>query len=221
MSWFKPGQKVHRIAQVASIGWWRRRKRVSLLSGHLGRFRMRNKLFAQKVDASAAAKGASHDAPPLRRGVSADPKWGLRMREWSTGLTERTLLLLVESLLLMKSVGGFWQDLWLAGRELLSRRFSPVADPFLTFQEDVLRGRMQNGCRTGERDAHWERVEVDPIAVAELPILQRTGLREEVERAKIFTLDSEEEDLPEDLLTDQAGALRSRLAGTAHEEGER
>ena len=219
MNWFKPGQKVHRIAQAA--GWWRRRKRVALLSDHLGRLRMRNKLFAQKVEGSATGKGVPHDAPTLRRGVPADPKWGLRMREWLTGLTERTLLLVVESLLILKSVGGFWQDLWLSGRELLARKFSPADDPFATFQEDVLRGRLQSGCLTGEREAHWERLEVDPIPVAELPTLHRAGLREEVERAKIYNLDNEEEDLSEDILTDQAGALRSRLAGVARGEEER
>ncbi|MEO5363052.1 MAG: hypothetical protein H7838_05450 [Magnetococcus sp. DMHC-8] len=218
MNWFRPGQKIHRIAQVVSLAWWRRRKKAAVPSDQQGRLRARHKPFAHKLDGSQGPKPSVRDALTPRRGAtSSDPRWGMRVREMLTGLTEGVLLRVVALLIILKNVVGFWRDLWLSGQELLARWLLPAPVNLESFAEEVQAGRLKSGCHLPERGPNWERPEPDPAALTGA-LVHPVGLREEVERVKMSILDTEEEDLPDDLLEDQAGALRSRLAGVVREE---
>ncbi len=212
---------MHRIMQMTSSAWWRRKKRPTGPNDQSGSLRTRNQRFAQKVDSSQGARIAPRERPVPRRGGVPDPKWGVRAQEWLAILTERGLLWGVEGFIILKNGVGFWQDLWLAGREWVVRKIFPAPVNFESFAQDVLEGRLKSGCQTSERGSHWEKGGSGPVGLTVPHIPHPAGLREEVERAKIFTLDSEEEDLSEDLLEDQAGALRSRLSGAGHEESTR
>ncbi|MBF0400990.1 MAG: hypothetical protein HQL90_09510 [Magnetococcales bacterium] len=217
MNGFKPGQRVRRLAQVASFAWWRRNKKSALSSDSQGRFFGRSKSFAQKVDINPPSRSTPLEGAVARRGAILDYKWGLLGRELLMGLVEKAILLVVGSFILLKNGLGFVRDLWLSGRELVVRRFVPDTFSFATFEREVLEGRMQQACQVLEKQPNRGQVGGrDPAAV--MASLQSYGLREEVERAKISFLDTEEEDLPEDVLEDQAGALRSRLAAAAQEE---
>lgn len=217
MNGFRSGQKVRRIVHATSSAWWRRIKKPAALNGLPCRFGGRGKMFAQKVEGSQHVRCAPLDPPVLRRAVSSDYKWGVRVREWVAGLAERAILLVVGSCILLKDGGVFVRDLWLSGQELLARRLSPDLISFETFEKEVLEGRLQSGCQRLKKQPNQERVGDDPLPTVG-STLHSFGLREEVERAKISFLDSEEEDLAEDILEDQAGALRSRLASVASEE---
>ncbi|MBF0462766.1 MAG: hypothetical protein HQL87_15425 [Magnetococcales bacterium] len=212
MSGFRPGHKVRRIAQAASAAWWRRKKRSAGSSDPQARTSARHKSLAQKP----GNKGAFHERAP-RRSVVPDARWGVRSREWLAGMVERTLLRLLESLIILKNGFGFLRELWLIVRELVTRRISAAPVEFESFEKEIRESRLKLGCASTGREPSWERpslapVETLPVALSIGAFSSRIGLREEAELAKISNLDVEEEDLPEDHLEDQAGALRSRFS---------
>ncbi|MEO5339350.1 MAG: hypothetical protein H7837_02360 [Magnetococcus sp. MYC-9] len=221
MSGFRPGQTLRRFVQGVSSAWRRRKARLSVSRDAQGMFRVRHKQrFAQKVDGNPTARGALHDPPSPRRVVAAGPKWEIRRREWLAGLAEGGLLKGVGCLIILRSSLGFLRELWLCGRELLLRRVVSAPVDFAAFKQDILAGRLQSGCLSPGREPSWGKGGGPELSRLSEPMLHPPpGMREEAERAKISFLDLEEEDLSEDLLEDQAGALRSRLAGVGSEEG--
>lgn len=208
---------MRRIARTASSAWWRRILKAAAWRGAPWQFGGRGKLFSQKSEDGQHLRCAPLDGHLSRRGTVSDYKWGVSVREWGAGLAEKTILLVVGSCILLKDGVAFVRDLWLSGQEWVARRLSPDLISFETFEKEVLEGRLQNGCQPLKSQPDRAHVAEDPMTTtggAPHPF----DLREEVERAKISFLDIEEEDLSEDVLEDQAGALRSRLASVASEE---
>ena len=217
---FKPGEKARRIMQAASSSWWRRTRRSVLSSGKPGRFRVRGKLFAQKAAHSQGAKGAAVAMPLSRRVAVSPPKWGVMWRAWWGGLAESGLFMIVEGFIILRSGIGFLRELWFVGQEILARRVLSAPVDLASFKQEVLEGRLRSGSHHAQtRGGNWESVasEEGSLPGESVSAVHPVGLREEVERAKISFLDIEEEDLAEEELVDQAGALRSRLAAVTHE----
>ena len=117
--------------------------------------------------------------------------------------------------IVLKNGGEFLLDLLLSGWELISRRFYPIETEFKMLDVETSCGRPDFDIFAKEDPVIPTRLEEDHLWDEE-PIPER----EVVERAKISILATEEEDLPEALLEDQAGALRSRLAAVTHEGGD-
>ncbi|MBF0160754.1 MAG: hypothetical protein HQL88_00565 [Magnetococcales bacterium] len=217
MNGFRPGQKVRRIMQAASSAWWRRSGRSLLSHDRHRRFRVRSALFAHRAEHNQGAKGATAELSSPRRTPLSPPKWRVIWRAWWGGLAESSLLRLVELFIIMRNGIGFLHELWLVGQELLARRLSLRPVDLHAFKQEVAEGRLQRACQAQARGRPWERREPEENNRLGGALLQPVALREEVERAKISFLDIEEEDLAEEELLDQAGALRSRLAAVSHE----
>ena len=150
----------------------------------------------------------------------ATRKWGTGIRQHLIHGLEGGLFLAVGALIVLKNGALFLGDLFLSGWELISRTCSPIEKEF---------DRLEYDARDHDTDVDLsfppdpdlslppER-DLDPDMTDTLPWHAQTiSDREGVELAKMSTLATEEADLPEALLDDQAGALRSRLASTFHE----
>lgn len=117
--------------------------------------------------------------------------------------------------IVLKNGGEFLLDLLLSGWELVSRRFYHIENEFKMLDAETSHGRP-------DLDVFVEGDAIIPAGLEEEHPWDEEPIpeREEVERAKISVLATEEEDLPEALLEDQAGALRSRLTAATHEGGD-
>ncbi|MBF0095919.1 MAG: hypothetical protein HQM04_03490 [Magnetococcales bacterium] len=217
MSGWKTGQTTGKFWQNLFSPWGRRRKRPVFVAEASGRWRGRSKSFSQRLEGHLTAmgrRGAAHEVSAARRS-GMELRRAVRGRELLANLAERLLLWLLTGIVLLKNVVGFWRDLGMLCREWLLR---PVLHPpfdYAHFADAVQEGRLHRACArvSLRREPGWHADDGEVRTQGgrlSLPVLE---LREEAERAKMFGLDSEEEELTADALTDQAWALRSRLRG--------
>ena len=199
MNWFKPRQSVRRVMPTLSTpGRWRR-KGISAVPKD------------QKVWLRARKKGGGKKVETLstQRGVSR--KWGVGSRQWLANRVESWFLLTVSFFIVLKSGTEFLLDLFLSGWELLARGVAPLDDVFDPFDDIAVTDHSKGETPLDDLELEGR------VAWAEETHVHR----EDVEMAKMFVLATEEKDLPEELLGDQAGALRSMLAAVPHEDAKR
>ncbi|WP_130470477.1 hypothetical protein [Candidatus Magnetaquicoccus inordinatus] len=222
MSGWKSGQSGKRLLPNLSSLWGRRRKKPLYVAESGGRWRGRNHTFAQKLEGHLTAIGkrtASHEASISRRS-GGEMRRGVRWREILATLAERFLLWLLTGIVFLKNILSFWRDVGMILRELLLRRMLYPPFSFATFAREVQAARLESACRTASlrREPGLHSPEGQAMARGSSLLLPTLEEREEVERAKMFDLDSEEEDLSDEELTDQAWALRSRLRENGRED---
>ncbi|MBF0184617.1 MAG: hypothetical protein HQM06_09550 [Magnetococcales bacterium] len=220
MKGWKSAQTGHRFLPRAVTDWWRRKKRAQQAQEASGRWRGRGHSLSQKLEGHLTAMGKRRSAPEAvaSRRAGGESRRGIRGREWLAVLTERVLLWLLTGIVLLKNIVDFWIDVWLISREWLLRRLLYPPFAFDTFASEVQVGRLHAGSQSvaRRREPGWQAEDTEPVvARAALPTVEG---REEAERAKIFGLDVEEEELSDDELTDQAWALRTRLAASSRED---
>ena len=201
MSWFKPKHSFRRVTHSVGGGWGRGKR--SLRNEQKMLSRLRETRFSPKFEKGSAQRVTSR-------------RWGVGIRQWLTGRVERGFLLTVGFFIVLKNGGRFLLDLLLSGWELATRRAYHVEKEFDTLNEAEWDGNPDVDFFVSqdvdlELDLEENRSWDEETAV----------YREEVEMSKISTLATEEKDLSRELLDDQAGALRSRLAAIAHERIER
>ncbi len=189
-----------------------------------GRWRGRGKSFSQRLEGHLTAmgrRGGAHEASITRRS-GMESRRGVHGREMLASLVERALLWLLTGIVLLKNVVGFWRDIGMICREWLLRPLLHAPLEYAHFASEVQEGRLHRACEKvslrREPGWHGDDGEAGTVGRLSLPTLES---REEAEQAKIFGLDSEEEDLSDEALTDQAWALRSRLRGSRREDPSR
>lgn len=212
MSWSKPKSSARRISALSKNEGRRRPVKPSVLDNQRVQPRVRNKLVSKKTESNT---------PRLFSRRS-----GAAYQYFARGALEKAFLLLAGLSIVIKSGLDFLVDLLLSGRELFVRmksddytfdeeempegdRLEPEMDPELDLGADsVLEPNIDLGTyfenEKSEEDVNWD-------SRSEVP-------REDIERSKMTVLENEEEDLPDELLEDQAGALRSLFSGDASKE---
>ena len=196
MSWFKPKRDT-RHAMSTSPGEWRHTGITSTFTSQKVRSRADKRSPSQIVEKKLGQqRGGSRKSSGIHHHLYTNSISGL-------------FLLIVILVIVIKSSTEFLLDLWLSGWELLSRAvFS--GNRHLDSKKMILDEPQEQGADhspdmvvCSEQDMIWVDEKVDS--------------REEVETAKIAILAIEEENLPEEQLDDQAGALRSMLANASQQ----
>lgn len=199
----------HLGRDMPSGGWWRVGK-PSVLSHQKVVSRAEGRVATPKIDAGAAQLGGGTRL------------WRVAVRQWVTHGVGGGVLLAVEFVFSLKNCVDFFSDLALSGWELLGRRRFSVDALFATLPDTVVPEDLPDHALFSDIDwgQDWQDGPVW-IGGAAMPREQTGGAvmpREQAETDKMVDLATEEEDLPDTVLDDQAGALRSRLARVGRKE---